>query len=1046
MSSLDIYQQDAVASLNKNIVVSASAGAGKTHVLIERLMKRILVDGVQVNEICALTFTEKAANEMKVRLLSSLNNALTQENSSEEELNFIEQQIVLVETANISTIHAFCLEIIKKYGYIIDLDPARANNILDPGVVALYQDKALKETLDIWFKQYPTECNLLLETFVSNPANLEPLKTAIRTTADHLNSRINIDDEIERINQLYQINDFDELPTEIKITFFSYYNNQLSILYELIDEFMNIAYDATLGTKHDSFPEILGNEVLPQLKDLILQAQNHNFDFYDRVLDVLNFTIPTVTKQPEYKQQGDIVTDAIKKLLKGYTPHDEFVDLLNEQATIVSYLLNISRDYLFHFEQEKERVGGFDFNDFEHYALKILQYNEGYIAKQLQSQYKEIMVDEFQDTNHVQDSIIRLISPGDNIFRVGDVKQSIYRFRGAKPSIMQNLMVPSLNDVHVIHFMHNYRSKEAIVSFNNDLFSQIMNQVKADTYTDQDHVTVGIDSQRNRGFVNLKMYYQDLTKENVKPLNANDKNMYIAKCIANEIIELHTNQQIEFRDITILTRRHADKKFLKKAFDEANIPSFIDDRSGFFRSNVIDAILAWLEYSVTYEEYFLVPILTSPFIGYTESQVGQLKISNDSIRDGLKRQDPETFNFIHDTIKTWGHRDIVDILTELINMNNVYHQHLSLQVKTNVDLLLERAIAYQNSNNPNIIGFLNYVRKLDDDQNSESIPFDENANVVTVSTIHQSKGLQYPVTILWPMGKRQILDFKDPVLTDDVFGVLVNDYNPLFNQRRKNILRYLAEAKQNNEDLEEYIRLLYVATTRAKDQLIIIDVVNELPQQELSKYLMHSFSRSTDFIYMVESPFLKIDETCLDYVEFKSLTKSLKKETTMAFPLYSKLVMEDSVIQKREFSFNPKFHEATEYGSTLHNAIEQLPHRIWNNEDLKIVDSKFHLALRNYNTNPLTQLIYTYQHIEHEMPILYKEKDIVKQGYIDLYAYDEKSLILVDFKSDNVDEESLIERYTDQIERYKKALNDYYPGLNYQAYIYSFKHHKYLSI
>ena len=202
MTKLNPEQQEAVMSLGQNIVVSASAGAGKTAVLIERLMKRILVDHVGITEITALTFTDAAANEMKIRLLGALNKAY-QEEKDLDVLRFIKQQITLVETANISTIHSYCLTLIKNYGYILGLDPARTQNILDPAIADNYKEVAMDKTLNRWFKDHKDAMDILLKALVRNPINLNPLKTSIQAVAQYLASKPNRKEAITSTLSLY---------------------------------------------------------------------------------------------------------------------------------------------------------------------------------------------------------------------------------------------------------------------------------------------------------------------------------------------------------------------------------------------------------------------------------------------------------------------------------------------------------------------------------------------------------------------------------------------------------------------------------------------------------------------------------------------------------------------------------------------------------------------------------------------------------------------------------------------------------------------------
>lgn len=1054
MTRLNKEQLQAVNTLGQNVVVSASAGAGKTAVLIERLMKRILVDKVSITEITALTFTEAAANEMKVRLLKSLNKAY-QTSQDKNDRNYINQQITLVETANITTLHAYGLTIIKNYGYILGIDPARSQNILDPAVADLYKEQALEKTLDKWFSEHPTESQQLLDAFVRNPINLDPLKKAIRTTAGFLLTKANRNQAIESTLNSYLSNDFESLPSHILEGVFQPFELHMSIISSVFEEFINDAITLLPHTKHAEHLET-HYETDRKLNKILEKIKTRDISFYQDIPDVLNIEIKSIRKSKDdanglnemidiYQASSNRLSDAINVALKYYMPFDKVFNTLNQQVPLMTSLFDIATDYLDFYEKVKAKANGFDFDDFEVYALAILNHNDGHIAKIIRNKTTEILVDEYQDTNEIQDAMIQRISNGNNVFRVGDLKQSIYRFRGAKPTLMQNLM--RKENVDTIYFMHNYRSKKNIVAYNNLLFESIMMHTVSDSYSKKDIVEAGnLSATQNNHPVELHMIENDQEARLLKE----DENKIVATAIANRIITLHKEENIPFKDFTILTRNHANKIPLKEAFEQANIPHFIDDRSGFFKSNFISKITHWLNYLINPHDYHLVEVLTSPFFNLTYGDIVHLKLDYPVLIEGVHAQYPKVYNIISETQKRWKTLDIVSVLSEMININNVYHNSLSIQVKSNVDFLLEKAIGFQSSNNPTLQGFIDYIRNLDDDKNPESTPLSDEDDVVRVATIHQSKGLQYPVTIVWPLGSRQVQDFKDPVLTDETFGVLVNDFEGPYHQQRKNLLRLMAEFKQEQEDLEEYIRLLYVAFTRAENRLIIIDAVNELPSDnEVSQYLLQNFKRATDLIYPVDGlAYLARYHAATSDIKPMILSDPIKETTPIGI---FKTPFESTAVQVElrqeddfEFMFNENFIYGVSYGNILHEAIETLPHRTWHDEDLSPYSESIQMILKKYNRHPLTKKIYSYDSIEHEMPFVYMEDDEPKQGIIDFYAINNQEIILVDFKSDNVGVDTLLIRYKAQIDLYKKALETTYPGLKCHAYIYSFNLNDYI--
>ena len=1038
-------QQTAIDALGKNVIVSASAGAGKTATLIDRLMKRILVDGLSVNEICALTFTDAAAGDMKIKLLEALNESYQKEETPQAEKDILSREIALVETADITTIHSFCLTIIKNYGYILNIDPARSDNILDPAQSELYKKKALQITLNDYASKYPEKLDMLLNSLITSPSYLVPLEESITKIAEYLNTKPNIERALEDIKNAYAVTSFNDFPNDVKRAFFKTYALKLTIVRDALDNYMDVSFERYKdGNKLENFTPL--KTLQAAVSTLISQAEALDLAFYNDLLSPFNIAIKAAPKSPDLKDDLKSLTNAMNDVIKYYQPLDTMFEVIKAQKNTVHELCYLAVNYLNSFDTIKETENVFDFDDFEKYALKILLHNDGYISKLMQQRYKEIMVDEFQDTNDYQDNIICSISRGNNIFRVGDIKQSIYQFRGAKPSIMQSYLQDQNNQKVIFGF--NYRSSDNIVNYNNDLYKKLMSLTENFQYTEDDKVVAGNSKAKvNNPEVKIHLInYETLAEE--QRFTATDVHDLRAKVVANQIIEMKEQGRFDYHEMTILVRTHAPKIYLKKAFEEANIPHFIDDRSGFYTSGVIDQVLSWLRFSIHQDDNYLVSILSSPFIGYSMDQIANLKIHGDRLYTSLKALDRETYDLIEDTCLSFRNLDVVSVLTKLYNLNNTYHEKLSIQVKTNLDLLLEKAINFQSTTSASLLGFIRFVENIDDENNSEAVPINDEENVVRVMTWHQSKGLQYPLTILWPTGPVNTKEFTSRVLTDDLFGVTLKDMSTEINQERRSVYRMLAESKQNQEAVEEYLRLLYVATTRAQEKLIIFDVVKEIPTKDVSKFTLYNFRSSTQLFYPVISKHMKRYEDNLEDIEFKKLDVPLTPNTEdLSFLHRFDEVTEATIIQsKPKFEFNKNFVESVSYGNKLHEAVENLPHRTYVDDDFKDVEPRFINKLKSYNNHPFTQELYLANAIENEMPVLYTQGGKTIQGIIDFYAVFDDKLIIVDYKTDAVETDVLIERYTHQLLAYKKALNTVYPKLDILTYIYSFNLDDYIEV
>ena len=1033
MTTFNPQQQLAIDALNQNVIVSASAGAGKTTVLIARLMKRIIHDNVRIDEVCAMTFTEAAASEMKTRLLAALN-----QEYETHATPFIAEQIALVETAQISTIHSFCLTIIKNYGYIIGMNPERAENILDDASVTLLQNRALDATLDGWLQTNPEATERLLDTFSTNPIDFDGLKDALQTTASWLLSKKEPLAEAARTLNLYQTDNFDALPPIFKDYFFHQYLHAIQAIKTNIQTLVSIAdasYDANDKKQVKFFDQsTLLNDVFGKLLDVETAVKNHDILFYDSFQDLFNFKLHADTKNEDYTKARKQLGDSIHDILEYHRPLEAQFALLHEQYDDVANLLHMTQDFMSAYNNIKISENCLDFSDFESLALEILTVNNFEIATLVQPRYQEIMVDEFQDTNEYQDEIIRLISNGTNIFRVGDIKQSIYRFRGAKPNIMQDLMKDTTTQNLFLSF--NYRSKKDIVDYNNYVFDKLMNLSLGISYSEHDHVNVGIPQQS-----------EDSHPVEFHIIERGDRyfeasvNQQRADYIAQEIIKFH-KQGYAFKDMVILVRSHASKAYLKEAFVAANIPHYIDDRSGFYNSEVIQDIIHILNYALNRHDFYLVYVLKSVFIGYSDDKIAALKLSGHaSIKEALKIMDPQTHFMIHDAIRTWRTKDVVSIIQDIIVMRNTYQSQLSLQDKTNVDFLLEKAVQYQASRTPTLLGFIRFIREFKDDTSSEASPLSKDADVVTSMTIHQSKGLQFPIVFLWGLGKHTVRDHTSTLVTDDALGLALNHIQMPYRTQEKNMLRTIVEYKQDHEELEESLRLLYVALTRPQKHLILVDVTKEFKPEPLSSALLRGHRNKTELLFAASPPSRILKVIDAEEIGTEKLQGQVTTVQNESFDTTFEMVPEPVLIAQNTLLDPDKYSEfGMVYGTILHESIEALPNRTWTHDDLSSIEARFHQPLMTYNAHPFTQQLYLAPIIEKEIPFI----DANSEGIIDFFAQSDKEIVIVDFKSDNADAATLWQRYAPQVDGYIAMMRSYYPNHNVSAYIYSFHLQTYL--
>lgn len=1053
-------QQEAIDHLDSNVIVPASAGAGKTAVLIARLMKRIIVDEVELDEICAMTFTEAAASEMKVRLMKALN-----EKFEEEPSDFITKQISLLETAHISTIHSFCLNIVKNYGYIIGIDPDQTQNILPPAEQNILKEEAIALTIESMIQEDFEKSQYLLEVFSSNPLNFKSLEDAIVTVYEWYSEQSNPQYHIDSLLETYQAQSIDELSQAHQDVFYNYYLLEISTLID----YQSSAYEMATLALGDTMTKLQAEAMtslennMGKLVQIKGQIENRDPRFYDDLPYALDTFYPRINKHPDYSKASKSAAEVTSRLMENHRTLSEEFTILNGQYPIVQSLIQLAQNYEVIFKSLKQEKKALDFSDFEPLALEILLAENGAVASLLQAQFKEIMVDEFQDTNSYQDAIIRLISNGKNIFRVGDVKQSIYGFRGGKPEIMQGII--RNNEAKKIAISYNFRSKTDIVHFNNVTFKNIMDLTINSKYTEDDIVEPGttnqdIDSAKVEFHI-IETYEEapeedDFIVEEVpyndgsgleKPSKTDPLSAYH---ISQEIIKLVSSGQFEYRDITILVRAHHLKDRLKEAFEAVNIPYFLNEQTGFYRSKIVESTLDILKYLDHKEDYYLAKALLSPYFNMSMDSLAQLKLDPNSLYKALEIHHPETYLMLDKLKYQAKNSDIITLLQGIFALNDAYNTVFSIQDKTNIDALLDKAVQFQSNNPITITGFISFIESLLDERSAEASPISSDENVVTAMTIHQSKGLQFPVVFVFGLGRHSFQDSKSFLIADSELGIAMNHIDLDYRSTQKTLLRKIMMHKKNHDELEESMRLLYVALTRAEKRMIIVDVMEKYERETLDFNLLFNHKRKINLLIPASMDTAKVEiinrielnEQSLDKIDY-----SLKDNYQKLEPIVLETGHYELPFTNETLNLDRSYLKGMEYGTQIHEAIEHLPNDLWTQDAVSSYTSAVQRTLMDYNTHPKTQDIYqNHESFYHEMPYIAQIDGDIRNGIMDYVALAADKVTLVDFKTDNADVATILERYTNQVEEYKKALELIYPGLQIQAYIYSFHLKDYINL
>ena len=860
---------------NQTLLVAAAAGSGKTAVLVERIITRLkdMDNPLSVQELMVVTFTKAAAQEMSARFGLALAKAMesTEDAAMQERL---ERQLNLLPSAHISTLHSFCQWVIRSYFYKLDINPtARIGNeaemaLLQQEVLADLLTKSYEEglyniyELADFFSDDKSDAGLTAKIMslynyamsLANPDGwlrkaLEPYKEAMTVNPSETlwgqymwDQHVAVIDRIrERLERMEQILLDPVGPHKWQ----NIYDNQLAALSMLSNaqtwDDMGEACKHTDTFIKDRFNK-LGEEVDPSLQAEFKSLGSQNKDDL-KAMQAAVFTVPEATLQEQFKAQYPIIKGLVELTIAF---HKAYRDMKQEQGIM-------------------------DFSDLEHLCLALLvepgtedDPQPSDVAKELQDTFKEIMVDEYQDTNGVQETIINLISRVDNRFYVGDVKQAIYSFRMADSSLfMEKYNTYGDTDAveRRIDLAKNFRSHENILAATNFLFYQIMTEEAAElNYTEAESLIPGRiveDAPEDWIGGDVELQLLDVSKDTLSASESDEdeggdpeNNERELDFIIQKIKEIHgakkkvqnpdgTFRQIEWRDFAILRRSLAGwGTRAVEAMRQAGIPAVVNERDGYFEAQEIQLLLALLSIIDNPEQDLpMAAVLHSGLVGLDANELGALRLSGEGSLWSLmpayaeEAQDERLLAFI-DHMERWRtlsrRHGVTDLLWDIYEsqdyVNYVGAMPNGLVRRANVLALYDRAKGYEASGFRGLFRFLRFVESLRD--SNQDMPLanvvSEADNVVRLMTIHKSKGLEFPVVFLSGVQKGfNMMDLRSELLIDKNAGLGLKGYFPDIRVSFPTMpWFYIKDVKEAALKAEEE-RILYVALTRARDKLIM---------------------------------------------------------------------------------------------------------------------------------------------------------------------------------------------------------------------------------
>lgn len=878
----------------QTLLVAAAAGSGKTAVLVERIITRLkdMENPLSVQELMVVTFTKAAAAEMSARIGVALAKAM--ESTDDKALQArLERQLNLLPSAHISTLHSFCQWVIRSYFYKLDIPPtARIGNEAE---MALLKQEVLENLLKEAY-EHNTYGIFDLSDFFSDDKSDAGLQDKVLSLYEFAMSQSNPDGWMRHAVEPYKAAQEQDLRDTLWGR--AMWDDQQTEIDRIADriEQMEPLLESPVGPK--KWDKVYQEQLaaLAQLKG----AQTWS-DMVDVCRNLDTFTKASFTSlgkalekgevdgalADEFKSLGSQNKDSLKGMKNGLFHIDESIlqQQFKDQYPLIHNLVELTIAFHKAYDEAKKEQGIMDFSDLEHLCLALLvepgteddpQPSE--VALELQDTFKEIMVDEYQDTNGVQETIINLISRVDNRFYVGDVKQAIYSFRMADSSLFMNKYntYGLMNDAveRRIDLAKNFRSHENILTTTNFIFYQIMTQEAAELdYGEKESLIPGrIVEEAPSDWVGgaVELHLLDTSDTNRSDETDGDSetagdepenNERELDFIIQKIKELHASKkqvqnadgsfrQIQWRDFAVLRRSLAGwGTRAVAAMRQAGIPAVVNERDGYFEAQEIQLLLSLLQIIDNPEQDLpMAAVLHSGLVGLDANELGALRLTGDGSLWSVmplyaeQAQDERLLQFIVH-IERWrtlsrrhGVADLLwDIYETLDYVNYVGAMPNGLVRRANVMALYERAKGFESSGFRGLFRFLRFVESLRDSNQDMAVAnvVTEADDVVRLMTIHKSKGLEFPVVFLSGVQKKfNTMDFNSPLLVDKNGGIGLKGYYPDIRVSYPSMPWLYCKSIKSDAMKAEEQRILYVALTRARDKLFLTGYINKEIKKE----------------------------------------------------------------------------------------------------------------------------------------------------------------------------------------------------------------------
>lgn len=996
-------QKDAIEKSGTNIIVSAGAGSGKTEVLSERVINN-LKKGIHIDEHLILTFTRAAAEEMKNRIRRKIiaNKDLLEESER-------------IDSSYITTFDSYALSIVKRYNYLLNIK--KDINITDESIIDLVRVKLLDELfLDLYKKRDEKFLNLISTYSIKSD---KEIKNSILSLIKVIDNKIDRDEYLDSIINKFNTDDF---------------INQIVNKYEgLVSE-----KKSEIKSRLDNLNLYFDNDFTQKISEVVMPLINYSIDELASMEFKKLPNAPRGSEDAAKKAKGDL-GESIKELknLVGFGTISDVKNDIKNTFSITSELSVLLKEYFVLFDNYKKENEIYSFMDIAKLAISIFK-NYPDARNEVKNSLKEIMIDEYQDTNDIQEVFISYIE-NNNVYMVGDIKQSIYKFRGSNPLIFKNKYDKYSNSLGgiKIDLLKNFRSRSEVLDNINLLFGLIMDNDLGGAEYLESHIMEAGNSNYDE--------YKDDTNYNMEILEYENESEYknseieiftIARDIEDKIKNMKVFDKtitglrsIKYSDFAIILDRSTYFNEYKRIFDYLGIPIEI------LRDGELNA-------SIDLE---LIKNIINLIIKIKDNEFDTMfKLSFMSVGRSFLYEYSDEYLFDTITNEKYGETSVYKDLEKIDNINAITSSELLDKILEITEFYkkLSKVGDYLNTNvrleaisnlskNLSSLGYTIYeFRDYLDTIISENkeIKYEEwksNSDSVKILTTHKSKGLEYPVCYFADLDHDfNLSDIKSKFISTSDYGIIVP------NNEKESLIKYLYKEDYKKDEISERIRLFYVALTRAREKIIIV-----LPKKEEETYekgisgalkyedrlnisslgdiIYTASSYLTEFIKLIDLNNLGLTKAYLYKKDIKNIEYSEAEEF-----IVEEISINNSEVEEETYSKNigdiidESTYNNMEFGTKLHELLEYTDFK---NIDVNVINNA---KIRTGISNFISKIDLNYINALHEYEFYYENGDNSYHGVIDLILEYDNHIDIIDYKLSNISDEN----YKKQLNGYKKYI------------------------